>query len=336
MGERLSMLILVVWASIAILAPYIASEGSLIPFGYDDVLGAGSNVLAPLSQTDGKTHWLGTDTIGRDVAAGMVHGARVSFIICCITLFVSLMIGVSFGMLIGYFGDKKLRANLLQVLFFMAAIFFLYYYLSDLIVYGWSAFSMLMTGIIFIVLIFGIRLLSNVGLRTYSMPLDAIGQRIFEVKESLPNLFLILAISAVVIKPNIWTLSLTIVAVQWVTFARYARSEMQQVASTDYFLSARAQGVGLWKLLFRHALPNLMSPILIVIAFSLSGVILLESSLSFLGIGLPVSEVTWGKLLAEARKNSNAWWLAVFPGLAIFALLYAFNTLANMYSRLLK
>lgn len=325
-----------IWIFIALLSPWIASSEPLAgnigaPIGFDyDALGDSQNdLLPPLSSTDGNIHWLGTDSVGRDVAAGMVHGASVAFIICLLTIFLSVVIGLLIGIIMGFYGNKGLRVNIPQVLWGIGCLLPITYYKTDILLLGWSWWSAGLTVLLTALLFTGWWLLYRLPLRKYGFPMDSIWLRVFEVKESLPNLFLLLAISAIIATPSIWSLVFTLVMLYWVTFARYSRAEMLQLKNEDFLVSARASGIPTWRLLTHHAMPNLISPILVVIAFSLSGVILVESSLSFLGIGLPLEEVTWGKILAEARKSSSAWWLAVFPGLAIFALVFAFNTVAD-------
>ncbi len=337
MRGKISVIIVLAWILVALLSPYIASNELLlsglhspIGYSYSDVLGSGSSLLPPLSKSMGGIHWLGTDTIGRDVAASMVHGARVSFIISLLVIISSVLIGLLIGMVMGYFGDRDLSLNIPQYILLGVSVFYLAYYKTDLLLHGMSWWSAGMVVLSTIFLFLGWLLLGRINIRKFALPLDLIGQRIFELKESLPNLFLLLAVAAIVARPTIWTLAFTLMLLFWVTFARFARAEMQRIKDEDYITAAIAEGVSTYRLFLYHALPNMLSPILVVIAFSLSGVILIEASLSFLGIGLPLQEVTWGKLLAEARHSSSAWWLAVFPGLAIFALVFAFNTIADM------
>ena len=323
-NHKIALIIIALWVLMAIFAPYVA------PYEYDKILGGDSSLLPPLSTSNAGMHILGTDTIGRDIASAMIHGARVSFIICLLVISASLFIGLLIGTVMGYFGDRGIKFNLVQFIWLACCIFFITYYKLDVLFNGFSSWSVIMV-LLFTCLVFlGLYFLNRLNLKKYNVPVDAIWQRVFEVKESLPNLFIILAIAAIIVKPSLWTLSLILIVLYWVNFARYARIEMMRVKEEDFIMAARAEGVNTFQLILHHALPNIIGPLLVVIAFSLSSIILIESSLSFLGIGLPLKEVTWGKLLAEARKSSSAWWLAVFPGLAIFALIYSFNTLADM------
>ena len=96
-----------------------------------------------------------------------------------------------------------------------------------------------------------------------------------------------------------------------------------------YVEAARVLGLSEWRILWRHAAPNALGPVLIALAFGIAGAILLEAFLSFLGIGLSPEEVTWGTMLNVARSNFRAWWLALGPGLAIFFTVTIFNLLGE-------
>ena len=166
--------------------------------------------------------------------------------------------------------------------------------------------------------------------------MDFIVMRGVEVLNSIPTLFLLLAIMAVVRTPSILYIMVIIGLVRWTGIARLVRAELLKVRQQDYILAARAMGFSSWRILFRHALPNSLSPVWTTLAFGIAGAILLEAFLSFLGIGLPVEEVTWGSLLRQiSGSNTRAWWLAVFPGLAIFITVLAFNLIGERLSDIL-
>ena len=119
----------------------------------------------------------------------------------------------------------------------------------------------------------------------------------------------------------------------WTDFARFARAETLAVKGETYIQSARVLGYDSLRILFIHILPNILPTLLVVICFNISSAIILESSLSFLGIGLPVEEISWGKLLAEGR-NMKLWWLVVFPGFAIFVVVLCLNILATHFQNI--
>ena len=153
--------------------------------------------------------------------------------------------------------------------------------------------------------------------------------RLIEVLNAIPGLLLILAIAAVIQTETFYTLIFIIGILYWTGIARFIRAELLKVRSMDYIQSTKAMGFSQWRILFRHALPNAIGPVLIVVAFGISSAILAEATLSFLGIGVPQGPITWGKLLEKARSASHAWWLAFFPGLAIFSLVLIFNLIGE-------
>ena len=232
--------------------------------------------------------------------------------------------------MIGFYGDSGIRKNLAQQLFLLLLLIFLIYYLSHLFKDGLSISTIIPILILSVVGFFVNRLLGRLPIKKCGLPIDIFVQRLFEINESLPGLFIILAFVAIVTQSTLLSMSLIVTFLMWMTFARHARSEALQLREEAYIASAKASGMSDLRIMIRHILPNALPSLLVVTAFACSGVILLESTLSFLGIGLPLEEVSWGKILAEARRTPRAWWLAVFPGLAIFVVLYSFNTLGDI------
>jgi len=100
--------------------------------------------------------------------------------------------------------------------------------------------------------------------------------------------------------------------------------------------SARASGLSEFRILIKHAIPNAMTPIYIAMAFGIASAILLEATISFLGIGVEQEIMSWGKMLAQARQKPSAWWLAIFPGVMIFMCVVAFNLIGDRLSKLYK
>jgi peptide/nickel transport system permease protein len=115
----------------------------------------------------------------------------------------------------------------------------------------------------------------------------------------------------------------------WTGVSRFTRSEILRIRGLAYVDAARIQGLRNYRILWKHVLPNAMGPVMIEIAFLISGSILAESSLSFLGIGVPDEISTWGSILSQGRQEFDAWWMVVFPGLAIFITIFLFNTLGE-------
>lgn len=303
----------------------------ILSYRYNDLDLTHTNV-PPLSKGKNGIHLLGTDKIGRDVAAGMVNGASVALIISITSIFLSLVFGLFIGLIIGYYGDHGIKKNLIQQSSIYLGFVLFFYYFLHLLHDGISIYSILP-----IVLIFGCVFMLDKGLaklpfKKYGLPMDIIVQRLFEIQESVPGLFIILAFLAIIVSKTIFSIPIILAILYWMNFARHARAETLHIKEEAFIQAAKASGTSDFRLLIKHILPNAMPPIFVIIAFSFSSVILVESTLSFLGLGLPVDEVSWGKILSEARKYPKLWWLAVFPGLAIFFVLFAFNTLGDLLS----
>jgi peptide/nickel transport system permease protein len=115
----------------------------------------------------------------------------------------------------------------------------------------------------------------------------------------------------------------------WTSIARFIRAELLRIRNLSYIEAARAMGFSEFQILLKHAIPNALGPVLITLAFGIASAILLESTLSFLNIGVSDEDVSWGKLLSYARQREEAWWLAVFPGLAIFITVTIFNLIGE-------
>lgn len=216
-------------------------------------------------------HWLGTDTLGRDVAARIVHGTRVSVGIGLLAGAVALLIGVPVGAAAGYARGA----------------------------------------------------------------LDAVAMRVIEAVTCFPGLLLLIGILSVSpafvrsIDPGI-RVALAVGALEWVPVARYLRAEFLRLAGSDIAVAARASGAGHTRIVVRHLLPAALPPVLVTAAFAVAGAVALEATLSFLGLGVADRTPSWGRMLHEARSHvAVAWWLALFPGAALFGTLWTLNRIAE-------
>lgn len=216
------------------------------------------SLLEPLEPPSAK-HWFGTDKLGRDVMAGMIHGSRISLSIGFVAVGIAVAIGVVLGAVAGYFGS-------------------------------W---------------------------------VDLAISRLFELMLSIPTFFLLITVAAL-LPPSIFLTMAIIGMTSWVGIARFTRNEFLRIRNQDYVTAAIALGVIDRKVMFRHILPNALAPVIVSVVLGIAGAILVESSLSFLGIGVPAELVTWGSILHEASTTTFAWWLAVFPGFAIFITVLAY------------
>ena len=271
-------------------------------------------------------HWLGTDQIGRDVAAGLISGTRIAMMVGVVSMSIAALIGIFLGALAGYFGDERFRASrsrlLMNILGLAAGLF-----------YGFSARAFALSEGHF-----GWELLKSLGILTGSLvlanllagplkrlpwfgkkirlPMDIIVMRSIEVINSIPALLLVLSVVAIIEKPSILFVMAIIGLIRWTGIARFIRAELLRIRSLEYIEAAQALGFSEWRIIFRHAIPNALTPVLITIAFGVASAILLEAFLSFLGVGVPPQQVTWGSMLNLARAQFGAWWLAM-AGLAL-------------------
>ncbi|MFN8300394.1 MAG: ABC transporter permease [Chitinophagales bacterium] len=161
------------------------------------------------------------------------------------------------------------------------------------------------------------------------VPVDILVSRFIEVLESIPTFLLIMSIVAIVEKPSIFIVMAIIGFTGWTGIARYIRAELLKVRNLEYIEAAQALGFPEWRIILRHAIPNALTPVLISVSFGVASAILTESSLSFLGIGVPPEQVTWGSMLSLARGYPQAWWIAIFPGFAIFVTVTIFNLIGD-------
>lgn len=151
----------------------------------------------------------------------------------------------------------------------------------------------------------------------YSGLADNILMRFVDIMLCFPTFFLILAVIAF-LEQSIWYIMIIIGLTGWMGVARLVRAEVLSIRERDYVMAARALGAGDGRIIFRHILPNAVSPVLVSATLGVAGAILTESSLSFLGIGVPPPTPSWGNILTAGKEYIEfAWWLTLYPGLAI-------------------
>jgi microcin C transport system permease protein len=158
---------------------------------------------------------------------------------------------------------------------------------------------------------------------------DIFGQRIIEVWESVPVLMLLIILASIV-APNIWILTAFTVFFGWTGISLYMRAEFLKLRKREFVEAAKALGAGRRRIIFRHILPNSLTPWITLTPFLVAGSITGLASLDYLGYGLPAPTPSWGELLGQAQKHFQvAWWLAVFPSLALFMTLTALNLIGS-------
>lgn len=163
----------------------------------------------------------------------------------------------------------------------------------------------------------------------YGGIVDRVVMRFVDIMLCFPSFFLILAVIAF-IGPSIWNIMVVIGVTSWMGVTRLVRAEFLSIRERDYVQAAISQGAGDLRIIFLHILPNAMAPVLVAATLGVAAAVLIESSLSFLGIGVQPPDPSWGNMLTEGKDNIEiAWWLSVFPGLAILITVMGYNLLGE-------
>ncbi|MBI5190286.1 MAG: ABC transporter permease [Nitrospirae bacterium] len=159
--------------------------------------------------------------------------------------------------------------------------------------------------------------------------IDSLLMRFVDIMLCFPTIFLILAVIAI-LEPSIWNIMIIIGITSWMGVCRLVRAEFLTLKERDFVMASRAVGASDLRIIFRHVLPNAMSPVLVSAVLGVGGAILIESSLSFLGLGVQPPAASWGNMLASGKDNIEiAWWLSLFPGLAILVTVLGYNLLGE-------
>ncbi len=158
---------------------------------------------------------------------------------------------------------------------------------------------------------------------------DSILMRFVDMMLCFPSFFLILAVIAI-LEPSIYNIMAVIGLTSWMGVARLVRAEFLRIREMDFVKAARSIGASDLRIIFRHILPNALNPVLVAATLGVAGAILTESALSFLGIGVQPPTPSWGNMLTAGKDNMEiAWWLSVFPGLAILVTVLGYNLLGE-------
>lgn len=207
---------------------------------------------------------LGTDSLGRDVLAGILHGSRISLFVGLMATALSLTFGVFVGAIAGYFA-------------------------------GW---------------------------------VDDLLVRLIEIFQTLPS-FVLLVVLVAIVQPSATTVTLAIAVISWPTVARLTRAEFRTIREKDFVMAARSLGFGHGRIIFREILPNALPPIIVTSSVMVATAILMESALSFMGLGDP-NVVSWGSMIGTGRELvRTAWYLTALPGLAIVFTVLALNLIGD-------
>ncbi len=159
--------------------------------------------------------------------------------------------------------------------------------------------------------------------------IDRMLMRLTDIQLAIPTILLAMAL-VTVLGPGVPNLIITLSVTGWTIYARLIRGETLALRDRDFIEATRAAGAGQARIMFRHVLPNVVSPVIVVATFAVGSMVVLEATLSFLGIGVPLRVATWGSMLSSGRTYlKSAWWITAFPGLAIFVTVLAINALGD-------
>lgn len=158
---------------------------------------------------------------------------------------------------------------------------------------------------------------------------DVLIMRLVDVMLSIPSFFLILAVIAF-LTPSIINIMIVIGLTSWMGVTRLVRAEFLSLCEREYVMASRTLGARDYRLIFRHLLPNSLTPIIVSAVLGVAGAVLMESGLSFLGLGVQAPQASWGNILTDGKEYIQfAWWLSLFPGLAILITVLGYNLLGE-------
>jgi peptide/nickel transport system permease protein len=161
--------------------------------------------------------------------------------------------------------------------------------------------------------------------------LDECMMRFTEILLSIPSILIIIFVQALMGEDNVLVISFVIGITSWMSIAKIVRTEVRQIRESEYVIASRCMGAGFWHLLRVHLLPNFVSSIMFMVVMNVRGAIVAESTLSFLGIGLPIEVISWGSMLSLAEKAlmTNSWWMILIPGIFLVITLMCITNIGN-------
>ncbi len=161
--------------------------------------------------------------------------------------------------------------------------------------------------------------------------LDNLLMRFSEILLSVPSLLFIILIQAVLGKANVVCISFVIGITGWMSIAKIVRTEVRQIRNSEYVIAAKCMGAGFFHILWKHLTPNFISGIMFMVVMNIRGAIGAESTLSFMGIGLPLEVISWGSMLSLSEKAmlSGSWWIILIPGIFLVATLLCVTNIGN-------
>jgi peptide/nickel transport system permease protein len=268
---------------------------------------------------------LGTDGYGRDLRATFIKGSGTTIFIAVCSVLLSLMIALLLGLFSGYYGNSRLRyPKWAFVLLFILAAGTYYFIVVSPYTSIQHGFAIWLLAVVSLFILFA-KLKGN---RT-TLPIDKFVRYLLGIHQSLPGLLWIFLALMVSPKVSILSLIMLIAFLRWPSMTRLIRGETKRIVNMPYLEAAKMSGLSDAQLMIGHIFPNLKDQIFIALIYSLGNVIILEASLSFLGLGLAPDVATWGNLIAQSREHPQAWWLVIWPGLFISLTVMALYSLSK-------
>ena len=161
--------------------------------------------------------------------------------------------------------------------------------------------------------------------------LDTLMMRFTEIFLSVPGLLLVLFLQAILGAANVWTLSIVIGVTSWASISKVVRTEVRQIRNSEYVVASRCMGGGFFHILGKHLAPNFIASIMFMVVMNVRGAIGSESTLSFMGMGLPLEVISWGSMLSLSEKAllTSSWWIIFIPGAFLVTLLMCLTNIGN-------
>ena len=161
--------------------------------------------------------------------------------------------------------------------------------------------------------------------------LDTLMMRFTEIFLSVPSLLIVLFLQAILGAANVWTLSIVIGVTSWASIAKVIRTEVRQIRNSEYVVASRCMGGKFFHILGKHLAPNFIAAIMFMVVMNVRGAIGSESTLSFMGMGLPLEIISWGSMLSLAEKAlmTKSWWIILIPGAFLVAMLMCLTNIGN-------
>ncbi len=301
-----------------------------IPFDHQTIR-LTSRLTPPMTKDKSATdqyHILGTDALGRDVASGMLFGLRQALLIGFGSMAMAIILGYILGVLSAWYGDKKLRMTRLGLwvrsILGIVTLTLFFYFLSISRQPGLSPNALLWSIGVISILIILVFILVNiwewkqpVSHFATSFPVDSIITRLIEIFQSVPALLILIGLTAIFKSHSVWSLAFIIFLIRWPIVCRFVRARAMTLREKAFLQHASQINMPIHRVLFREVFPHTLDILVPVFAFGVSTAILLEATLTFLGLGLPLEQVSWGGLIRDGRQHPEAWWLITFPGVAL-------------------